>query len=46
MGSAKRDLYAKPTASHEVAQLWDNANHQYKTSFPKGGLRHPTGLDG
>ena len=46
MGSAKRDLHTKPTASRETAQLWDNANRQYKIKFPKGGLKHPTGLDG
>ena len=38
MGSAKRDLYAKPTASREAAQLWVGRNARHGS--PEGNLCH------
>ena len=38
--SAKRDIYAKPTASREAAQLWGNERH-WITRFREAGLIHP-----
>ena len=38
-GSAKRDLYAKPTASRETAQLWVYAAP--RPLFREAGLTHP-----
>ena len=35
-GSAKRDLYARPTANHLAAQLWDSKDTG--RCSPKGGL--------
>ena len=37
-GSAKRDLYAKPTASREAAQLW--VGNDARGGSPKGDLCH------
>ena len=37
-GSAKRDLYAKPTASREAAQLWVDKDARHGS--PKGDLCH------
>ena len=37
-GSAKRDLYAKPTASRKAAQLW--VGKDTRDGSPKGDLCH------
>ena len=37
-GSAKRDLYAKPTASRKAAQLW--VGKDTKDGSPEGDLCH------
>ncbi len=37
-GSAKRDLYAKPTASRKAAQLW--VGKDVRGGSPKGDLCH------
>ena len=37
-GSAKRDLYAKPTASRKAAQLW--VGKDARSGSPKGDLYH------
>ena len=39
--SAKRDLFMKPTASCEAAQLWVRAKPPPKYSSPKGDRRFP-----